>query len=208
MEVDQAVESTTVERHSRPERILIADDEHLIAAGLRTNLIELGYTVIGPAADGDEAIELARTERPDLALLDIRMPKKDGIAAGQIISKEFGIPVMMISAFSDPDYVTESNRFQVYGYLLKPVTVDQLRVAIEVGWNHLLESNEQQSKVDRLTQRLENRKVIEQAKWLLVSKKGIPEPEAMRLLQRQARNNRRTLVDVASSLLENETLLN
>ncbi len=191
---------------ARPERVLLADDEHLVAAGIKTNLVDLGYAVIGPASDGEEAVELARTMRPDLALLDIRMPRKTGIEAGEIIYKQFGIPVMMISAFSDPAYLRASNNFQTFGYLLKPVTQDELRVSIEIAWSRYLDFVAQREHIDRLKQRLEDRKLIEQAKWIIVKKKDVAEPDAMKILQKQARNNRRTLVDVARSVIENENL--
>ncbi|UCD75958.1 MAG: response regulator [Phycisphaerales bacterium] len=189
-----------------PRRLLIADDEHLVAAGLAANLDELGYSVIGPAANGDEAIELCRTEKPDMALLDIRMPKKDGLAAAEIIYKRMRIPVVIFSAYSDPEYVDAGNRIGVFGYILKPVTQDQLRVGISVAWSRFLDSISQSTEIRGLKERLEHRKIIEQAKWVIVKRKEVPEPEAMKLLQRQARNNRRTLVDVARSVLENEAL--
>src|SRR5690606_24620553 len=116
-----------------------------------------GYAVIGPASDGEEAVELARTMRPDLALLDIRMPRKTGIEAGEIIYKQFGIPVMMISAFSDPAYLRASNNFQTFGYLLKPITQDELRVSIEIAWSRYLDFVAQREHIDRLKQRLEDR---------------------------------------------------
>lgn len=191
---------------ARPERVLLADDEHLVAAGIKSNLVDLGYVVIGPASDGEEAVELARTMRPDLALLDIRMPRKTGIEAGEVIYKQFGIPVMMISAFSDPAYLRASNNFQTFGYLLKPVTQDELRVSIEIAWSRYLDFVAQREHIDRLKQRLEDRKLIEQAKWIIVKKKDVSEPDAMKILQKQARNNRRTLVDVSRSVIENETL--
>jgi len=189
-----------------PGKLLIADDEHLVAAGLAANLDELGYTVVGPAANGDEAIELCRTEKPDMALLDIRMPKKDGLAAAEIIYKRMRIPVVIFSAYSDPEYVDAGNRIGVFGYILKPVTQDQLRVGISVAWSQFLDTINQNSEIRSLKERLEHRKIIEQAKWIIVNRKGIPEPEAMKMLQRQARNNRRTLVDVARSVLENAEL--
>src|SRR2546422_4611745 len=88
-----------------PHKILIADDEHLVASGLAVNLRELGYEVVGPATDGEQAIELCRNHHPDMALLDIRMPKKDGLEAAEIIFRRMGIPVMIFSAYSDPEYV-------------------------------------------------------------------------------------------------------
>jgi response regulator NasT len=189
-----------------PSRLLVADDEHLVASGVAVNLRELGYEVVGPAADGEEAIELCRTHHPDMALLDIRMPKKDGLAAAEIVFKRLGIPVMIFSAYSDPEYVTSGNRVGVFGYLLKPVTQDQMRVGISVAWGRFLDYMNQNSEISTLKERLEHRKIIEQAKWIIVKRRGVEEPEAMKLLQRQARNNRRTLVDVARSVLENENL--
>jgi AmiR/NasT family two-component response regulator len=166
----------------------------------------LGYQVIGPAADGEEAIELSRSTQPDMALLDIRMPKKDGLAAAEVLFRTMGIPVMIFSAYSDPEYVTSGNRVGVFGYLLKPVTQDQMRVGISVAWGRFLDHIHQNSEITTLKDRLEQRKIIEQAKWVIVKRRGIEEPEAMKLLQKQARNNRRTLIDVARSVIENEKL--
>ena len=191
---------------TRPSRILIADDEHLVAAGLVTHLEELGYQVVGPATDGDIAIEICREQRPDLALLDLRMPRTDGLAAADVIFKQMAIPVVILSAYSDPEFVQDANRAGVFGYLLKPVTLDQLRVGISVAWARFLDYVEQHGEIRTLKERLEARKIIEQAKWIIVKRKDIPEPEAMKLLQKQARNNRRTLVDVARAILENEEL--
>ncbi len=187
-----------------PVRLLVADDEHLVASGVAVNLRELGYEVIGPAADGDEAIELCRIHRPDMALLDIRMPKKDGLAAAETIYRQLNIPVMIFSAYSDPEYVMNGNEVGIFGYLLKPISQDQMRVGISVAWGRYLDSLNQESEIETLKERLEDRKIIEQAKWIIVKRQGIDEPEAMKLLQKQARNNRRTLVDVARSVLANE----
>jgi response regulator NasT len=190
----------------RPVKILVADDEHLVASGLAANLKEMGFFVVGPAADGQEAIELCRTLQPDLALLDIRMPRTDGLAAAKAIFEQMAIPVIIFSAYSDRDYVESGAKIGVFGYMLKPVTQDQLRVNISVAWSRFLDFAAKNQEIAALKLRLENRKVIEQAKWLLVQKKNIDEPEAMRLLQQQARNNRRTLIDVAQSIIENQNL--
>lgn len=189
-----------------PQRVLVADDEHLVASGVAVNLRELGYEVIGPASDGEEALALCEQTRPDIALLDIRMPKKDGLAAAEAIFRRMGIPVMIFSAYSDPDYVASGNRVGVFGYLLKPVTQDQMRVGISVAWGRFLDYAGQHTEITTLKDRLEQRKIIEQAKWILVKRRNIEEPDAMRMLQRQARNNRRTLVDVAKAVLENDQL--
>ncbi len=190
-----------------PRRILVADDEHLVATGMAESLRELGYAVVGPAADGEEAASLCESEMPDLALLDIRMPKKSGLAVAEEIFGRMGVPVVIFSAFSDDEYVEAGKRVGVFGYLLKPVTQDQLRVGISVAWGRFLDSVGKSTEIDRLKARLEDRKIVEQAKWILVQRKGVTEPEAMRLLQRKARNNRRPLAEISRSLLENEELL-
>ena len=203
----QGIAAAAKRKHPpHPSRLLVADDEHLVATGVAVNLRELGYEVIGPASDGEEAIDLCRGHQPDMALLDIRMPKKDGLTAADVIFRSMGIPVMIFSAYSDPEYVTSGNRVGVFGYLLKPVTPDQMRVGISVAWGRFLDYMNQNSEIVTLKERLEHRKIIEQAKWIIVKRKGIDEPEAMRLLQKQARNNRRTLVDVARSIVDNESL--
>lgn len=141
-----------------------------------------------------------------MALLDIRMPRRDGLSAAEIIYKRMRIPVIIFSAYSDPEYVESGSRIGVYGYILKPVTQDQLRVGISVAWARYVDSLERGDEIRNLKERLENRKIVEQAKWIIVKRKNISEPEAMKTLQRQARNNRRTLADVARSVIENEDL--
>jgi len=191
---------------SHPQRILVADDEHLVATGIAATLNALGHEVIGPAADGAQAIELCAQHRPDLALLDIRMPEVDGLAAAHEIYQRFAVPVVIFSAYSDPQYVESSQDVGVFGYILKPVSQDQLRVVISVAWGRYRDAVSQSSEIQSLQKRLADRKLIEQAKWVLVEKRGIGEPEAMRLLQRHARSNRRPLVEVAQSVIENEAL--
>ncbi len=209
-------DASVMERHQHkrlnlpqsPQRLLIADDEHLVTAGISANLRELGYAVVGPASDGDEAIEICRIHQPDLALLDIRMPNMSGLDAAKTIFNQMGIPVIILSAYSDPDYVSTANHVGVFGYMLKPVTADELRVNVAIAWGRYLDYLEQDSEIVGLRSRLEDRKVIEQAKWILVKRKDISEPEAMRLLQKHARNNRRPLPEVARSIVENEGVFN
>ena len=185
-----------------PRTILVADDEHLVATGLVNALKDLGYEVCGPVSDGVKAIALCQQEEPDLALLDIRMPKMDGLAAAECIYPQFGIPVVIVSAYSDQEYIQSGNRVGVFGYLLKPVTPEQLRAGLEIAWGRFVEAAKKDEEIGLLKDRLEARKSIEQAKWIIVEKHKVREDEAMRMLQRQARNTRRPLVDVARELLE------
>ena len=188
---------------AQPGRVLVADDEHLVAKGLASNLCALGVEVVGPASDGEEAIELARDARPDLAILDIRMPRRDGLSAGEVLFSQLGIPVVIISAYSDPEYLTNASRIGVFGYLLKPVNLEQLRTTMAVAWSRFVQHHCQDDEICTLRTRLEQRKTIEQAKWVIVKAKDLPEPEAMKLLQRLARNKRLSLAETARRVLEN-----
>ncbi len=190
-----------------PRRILIADDEHLVATGLSANLQEIGYEVVGLASDGESATALCEREKPDMALLDIRMPGMNGIDAAKTIYERNNIPVIIVSAYADDEYVELCRDAGVFGYLLKPVTKDQMRVAVPVAWERYRKANESTTEIAQLNQRLEQRKTIEKAKWALVSQGRMSEPDAMRLLQRDARNNRRPLVDVATDVIENKYLI-
>lgn len=185
----------------RPVRVLIGEDEHLVAADLTARLGEMGYTVVGPVTDGQAAVDTARSALPDLALLDVRMPRLSGLEAARQIFAELQIPVVMISAFSDPDTVAEAAESGVFGYLVKPASDDQLRVAIAVAWGRYLEHRGGRSERDDLARRLEERKVVESAKWILVSSRGMTEPDAMKHLQKVARDTRRKLIEVAGEIV-------
>lgn len=194
----------TEQRRSELKRILIADDEHLIVSNLSDYLGGLGFEVVGPCADGEAAVQLALEEHPDMCLLDIRMPRLDGLAAARRIWNELGTPVVIISAFSDPDDVDQCADIGVFGYLLKPIDRDGLRVAVSVAWKRWQDVREQSTRVHQLEKNLQNRRTVEQAKWRLVSESGIDEPEAHRRLQAAARNQRTPLVEIAQKVIDGE----
>lgn len=191
---------------TRLRRILIADDEHLVVEGLTRSLSDLNYTVTASCKNGEEAVQACRNDRPDLVLLDIQMPKMNGLEAAKVIYGEMGIPVVIVSAFSDSEYLRTGADVGVFGYLLKPVTRDDLEAAMTIAWARFLESRTAKDEIAQLSKRLEDRKIIERAKWILVERLQINEETAMKRLQKQARDNRRTLADVASSILENAEL--
>ena len=192
---------------SAPSRILVADDEFLVAAQVTHSLATLGYITVGPAVDGENALVLARSSLPDLALLDVQMPKRDGVSVAKEIYTELGIPSIIISAYSDQQTVDSAGEVGVFGYLIKPASVDQLRAAIAVAWSRFAEIAKLAGENDSLRKRLEERRVVEKAKWILVSRKGITEPDAMTMLQKKARDSRRPLVEVAQSVIDAEDLL-
>ena len=189
-----------------PARLLIADTEEPADDELKRNLTALGHTLIGPATNADQAIELCRTDRVDMALVGIRLPDRDGAEAAEVIFRSMGIPVVIVTAHAEAKDISAGAQSGVFGYLIKPVSRDQLQASIAIAWARFRDHAAQHSEIQELQQRLEERKFIEQAKWIIVKRKGISEPDAMRLLQKQARNNRRPLAEVARSILENESL--
>lgn len=191
-----------------PERLLIADDEHLMAMGLASSIQSLGFDVVGPVGDGRAAVDLVENlpeaERPDMALLDIRMPEMDGLTAAKILWEAYRMPAIIISAFGDNRYVDQAQPIGVYSYLLKPVSSENLRVTLHIAWARASSHEIQTKRIDQLEQNLANRRTIEQAKWKLTELFNLSEAEAHQRLQRMARDNRRPIVDVAGDILDGD----
>lgn len=186
----------------KPGRILVADDEHLSALSVVQCLRELGYTTVGPARDGEHAIELALTSQPDLALLDVRMADNfDGIDAARVLFDELRIPTVIVSAYSDARQVAEATIPGVFGYIVKPVTSEQLRPAIEIAWARMRQSLTQEIEVRWLRSSIEARKTIDRAKWALVEQLELDEGAALRHLRQLAKATQRSLADVAREIL-------
>ena len=194
-----------------PCKVLIADDEHLIATGIAAHVRELGHKVVGIAADGEAAIALAREAQPTLALLDIHMPKVTGIEVAMLLYKELGIPSVIVSAYSDEEHITRIQSHGedsgVYGYLLKPVSRDELRVTIATARQRAGVDQFHGTRIAQLEQNLLNRRIVETAKWLLVEKKGLTEPQAHEKLQKLARDKRRPLIEIAQAVIQGGELL-
>lgn len=185
-----------------PGKILVADDESLSAASVILSLRQLGYTVVGPAHDGEHAIELALATLPDMALLDARMSTdNDGIEAAKVIFHELMLPVVIISAYSDRPQIAAAADAGVFGYLVKPVVKEQLRPAIEVAWARFNQYMSKEVEAEVLRRHLEDKQDIERAKWALVERENLEENEAMRELRRRAKLSGRKLGDVAREVL-------
>ena len=191
--------------HLLPPSVLIAEDEHLVASDLADQLQRLHVQVVGPASTGAAAIELAKTQEPAMALLDIRMSDVDGLEAAARLM-QMGIPAVILSAYSDEEYLIRSTRAGVFGYLIKPVAEDALRTALAVAWARFNQQCELQQEVTKLKTALEDRKLVERAKGVIMDKLGLKEADAMRRLQKQARDSRRTLADMARAILESNDL--
>ena len=189
-------------------RVLIAEDDPLIALGLAERLRSLGHEPVGPAADGEQAIELARTNEPDLYLFDIEMPNLDGLqAAVQLARDGLRRPVVVVTGVDDPSLIERSIASGVSAYLTKPVDTRELQAALGLAAARHAEFEELEAEVDRAQQALEDRKLVERAKGLLMSALGLSEQDAFRRLQLTARERNLRLADVAARIVEQQTLL-
>lgn len=183
-------------------RVLIAEDEVLIRMDLAEMLGEEGYDVVGEASDGQEAVELTERLRPDLVIMDVKMPHRDGIdAAAEIAGKRIA-PIVVLTAFSQRDLVERAREAGAMAYLVKPFSVTDLIPAIELAVSRFDEFAALEREVATLSERLETRKLIERAKGLLQIKQGLSEPEAFTWIQRAAMDRRTTMKRVAEVVLE------
>lgn len=184
-------------------RVLVAEDEALIRLDLVEMLREEGYQVVGEAADGEDAVRLATELKPDLVILDVKMPKMDGIEAAAHIVRDRIAPVVILTAFSQRDLVERARDAGAMAYLVKPFAKKDLVPAIELAMSRFSELQALEKEVADLAERLEARKVVERAKGLLMTKQGMTEPEAFRWIQRTAMDRRATMKAVAQAVLDN-----
>ncbi len=183
-------------------RVLIAEDEALIRLDLSEMLAEEGYDVVGQAADGEQAVALAHELRPDLVVMDVKMPKLDGIAAASQIAQARIAPVVMLTAFSQRDLVERAGEAGAMAYLVKPFTKSDLVPAIEVARSRFAELRQLADEVGSLEEQLAARKAVERAKSLLQSALGISEAEAFRWIQKTAMDLRMSAREVAEQVVE------
>ena len=191
-------------RSSRPTakwRIIIADDESLIRLDLREMLTHLGYDVIAEASDGRMAMELARKLRPDLMIMDIKMPEVDGIAAAEELTRERIAPVVLLTAYSDQGLVERARDAGVVGYVVKPFREAELMPVIELSRARFDEFRTMEREVGTLKDALETRKVIERAKGVLMETHGLRESEAFHRIRRTSMDARKSMKEVAEAIL-------
>lgn len=181
---------------------MIAEDEALIRLDLAEMLVEEGYDVVGQAADGEVAVALVMELKPDLVVMDIKMPKLDGIAAAAQIAEARIAPVVMLTAFSQRDLVERARLSGAMAYLVKPFTASDLVPAIEMARSRFAEIAALEQEVGDLTDQLATRKAVERAKGLLQEALGISEPDAFRWIQRTAMDLRLTMGQVAQGVVD------
>jgi two-component system, response regulator PdtaR len=189
-------------------RVLVAEDDPLIALALVERVRSLGHEPIGPARDGAEAVELARTSSPDLYLFDVEMPHVDGLeAAVQLSAEGLRRPVVIITGVEDDSLIERSIASGVSAYLTKPIETRELNAAIGLAEARHAEFLQLEAAVERAQQALEDRKVVERAKGLLMSALDLSEQDAFKRLQQTARERNLRLADVAARIVEQQSLL-
>ena len=186
---------------SKSLRLVIADNESIIRLDLREMLEDAGHEVVGEAVDGRKAIALTRMHRPDLVIMDIKMPDMDGITAARKISADKLAPVLLLTAFSQPEIVEQAKDSGVLGYLVKPVKESNLFPAMEIALSRWQEMQGLEQELDKLRDSLELRKTVDRAKGILMAAHKLSEQEAYRRIQRYAMTKRLTIKEVAEAIV-------
>jgi AmiR/NasT family two-component response regulator len=205
--VGAAEYQSTASRYARwvsqtPFRVVIAEDEALIRLDLKEMLEEDGYVVAGEASDGEAAVKLTESLRPDLVIMDIKMPGLDGISAAERITADHLAPVVILTAFSQRDLVLRARDAGAMAFLVKPFTKADLVPAIEIAVSRFQEFSALESEVSSLKDRLEVRKLLDRAKGILQAERGLTEPEAFRWIQKSSMDRRMTMRAVAEEVLQ------
>ena len=183
-------------------RVVVAEDEALIRLDLVEMLTEAGYEVVGQAGDGEAAISITEKEKPDLVVMDVKMPKLDGISAAERIANQRIAPVVILTAFSQRDLVETARDSGAMAYLTKPFTIEDLMPAIELAVSRFQEIKQLDAEVTDLQEQLKARKLIEKAKGILMKNLKISEPEAFKWMQKTAMDKRRSMTDVAQLVMD------
>jgi two-component system, response regulator PdtaR len=189
-----------------PTRIILAEDDSVIRMDLKEELLRQGYLVIGDVGDGLSAVNLARELRPDLVIMDIKMPEMDGITAAETLTREKLAPVVLLTAYSDEELIERARNAGVVHYVTKPWRQSDLKPAIEIALSRFREFREIETKVKDLEEHLATRKVVERAKGVLMDKYKLTEQEAFRRIQKLSMNNRKSMKEVAEAILLAEEL--
>ena len=187
---------------SAPRRVVVAEDESLIRLDIVEILRDNGFDVVGEAGDGETAVKLATDLRPDLVVMDIRMPQLDGIEAAERLAKDRIAPVVLLTAFSQKELVERASEAGALAYVVKPFTPADLLPAIEIALARYAQIIALEAEVQDMVERFETRKLVDRAKGLLNEKMGLTEPEAFRWIQKASMDRRLTMHDVAQAVIE------
>ena len=193
--------------NNRSLKVLVVEDEGLVAAGLKGQLEDIGHHVLGLAKDAEEAVRLASKLQPDLIMMDIRIPGTDGIEAARAILAQEAVPIVFLTAYPDEDFVRRAGDAGAMAYLLKPVNESTLRSTIEVALARFTELGALRREVNDLKEALETRKLVEKAKGVLMKRVQLSEAEAFRRMQQKSRTTRTSLKGIATTIVQADDLL-
>ena len=182
-------------------RVIVADDESVMRTDLREMLTHLGYLVVGEVGDGQSAVNLARELKPDVVIMDIKMPNMDGIEAAKMLTEEKVAPVLLLTAYSQRDLVDRAKEAGVVGYLVKPFREQEIVPAIDIALARFLEFRELEKEVGNLRETLETRKLVDRAKGILMDQQNLTEAEAFRKIQKMSMNTRKPMKEIAEAIL-------
>lgn len=184
------------------KRILIAEDESIIRMDLKMTLKDHGYDIVAEAADGDRAIELAYLHKPDLILMDIKMPKMDGLKASRVIGSQLDIPILIITAYSQKEFVEKARQDNVVGYLVKPISEANLIPAVEVALHQAGKDRQLKESVRKAENEVKKRKIIERAKGILMESENLTEQQAFKRMRDASMKRQQTMESTAKEIIE------
>ena len=190
------------ETPSTTRRVIVAEDEALIRMDIVETLRDNGFDVVGEAGDGERAVELATELRPDLVVMDVKMPKLDGISAAERLNKDNIAPVVLLTAFSQKELVERAAQAGALAYVVKPFTPNDLLPAVEIALSRYEQIQALENEISDMADRFETRKVVDIAKGILNEKMGLTEPEAFRWIQKASMDRRLTMKDVALTIID------
>ena len=183
------------------KRVLVAEDEAIIRLDLAEMLREAGYDVVGQAGDGEQAVEMARSLKPDIVIMDVKMPVMDGLSAAEAIGAERLCPVVMLTAFSQTELVERARDAGVMAYVVKPFTATDITPALDIALSRWSELKALEAEVADLGERLETRKAVDRAKGVLMAKLKVSEADAFRWIQKTAMDRRMGMKEVADAVI-------
>lgn len=194
--------SNTASSSSTAKRVIVAEDESLIRIDVVETLRDNGFEVIAEAADGEKAVALAEELKPDLVVMDVKMPLMDGISAAEILTKKKVAPVVLLTAFSQRELVERASEAGALAYVVKPFTPNDLIPAIDIALGRYAQIQALEEEVADMAERLETRKVLDRAKGILNNTMGLTEPEAFRWIQKASMDRRLTMKEVAQTVID------
>ncbi|WP_423410392.1 ANTAR domain-containing response regulator [Heyndrickxia sp. MSNUG] len=183
------------------KRIMVVEDESIVRLDVSLMLEDAGYSVVAQAGDGESAVEQAFAHKPDLIIMDIKMPKLNGLKASQIISNKMNTPILLLTAYSQKEFINKAKESNIYGYLVKPITEASLIPAVEIALQQAERSNEFREKINSMELKIKSRKIIERAKGLLMDKQNLSEDTAFQKMRKISMDKQVPLEKIAKRII-------